>query len=216
MLVYTAITDKKDTLKEFEKEDGVEYVAYCDEDLKSDTWEVKKTGNWVADPYLNAKWYKILPHRNFKTDISLWIDGNISLKTPPTSLLKYLDGFDIALFKHNLRDCSYEEAVAVAKYGYDDVKKVEKQMVSYNKEGFPTKYGLTYNGFILRRHTPEVEKLNEFWWDQIINNSRRDQLSLMYSCWKLGIKPNIVDIGDVHHENPIYKREVHNYESRIA
>jgi hypothetical protein len=106
------------------------------------------------------------------------------------------------------------EAVAVVHYRYDREETVEKQMVRYSNEGFPVNYGLAYNGFILRKHTPTIEKLDEFWWNEIIKNSRRDQLSFMYSCWKLGIKPKIVDVGDVHFENEIYRRIKHNYESK--
>ena len=215
MIVYTSITGKKDELLEQKKYPDVEYVAFLDEDKKSDIWKIEKTDNQIEDPYLRAKYYKILPHKCLKTDVSLWIDGNIRLKIDPTELFKHLADSDIVLFKHNLRQCSYMEAVVVASLGYEHYDKVEKQMVRYKKEGFPVNYGLTYNGFILRKHTPQVEDLCEFWWKEIVNNSRRDQLSFMYSCWKLGIKPKIVPIGDVHHENEVYERVLHNYESKI-
>lgn len=216
MLVYTAITGNKDRLREFQREDGVTYKAFVDELIPSHTWDVKKIDTLVADPYLNAKYYKIVSHRVTDADVSLWVDGNISLKVSPTGLLRYLDGFDIALFRHNLRDCTYKEAVAVALYGYDGVDRVTKQMERYKNEGFPAEYGLTYNGFILRRDTPKTRELNEFWWNEILNGSRRDQLSFMYSCWKLGIVPNIIDIGDVHVENSVYIRGGHNYESKFT
>ena len=38
---------------------------------------------------------------------------------------------------------------------------------------------------ILRRHNSEdVRRAMEYWWNELKNNSRRDQLSFNYSAWK--------------------------------
>ena len=36
---------------------------------------------------------------------------------------------------------------------------------------------------------PQIEELNELWWSEISAHSRRDQLSLDYVLWRLGIRP---------------------------
>ena len=44
------------------------------------------------------------------------------------------------------------------------------------------------NGFFVREHNEETNRLHDFWFNQIEQFSYRDQLSLPYCIWKLGIK----------------------------
>jgi len=44
------------------------------------------------------------------------------------------------------------------------------------------------NSFIIRRNTPNTKRFNETWWNEVKENSRRDQLSFTYTSWKTGIK----------------------------
>ena len=77
--VYTSIFGKYDVLHEDQfKMEGVDYLCFTDEDLKSNTWNIIKSIPLYNDPNRNAKKYKILPHRYLKDyDYSVWIDGNI-------------------------------------------------------------------------------------------------------------------------------------------
>ena len=55
----------------------------------------------------------------------------------------------------------------------------------YEKEHFPQHYGLTENNVIFREHNnKDVIKVMEDWAYMVENYSKRDQLSLMYVCWK--------------------------------
>ncbi len=45
--------------------------------------------------------------------------------------------------------------------------------------------GLTATGIIFRKNNDQqLIKVMEDWWEEIQNNSRRDQLSFCYVCWK--------------------------------
>lgn len=44
---------------------------------------------------------------------------------------------------------------------------------------------VTANSMIFRKNKDEkLMKVMEDWWDEILNNGRRDQLSFCYVCWK--------------------------------
>ena len=55
----------------------------------------------------------------------------------------------------------------------------------------------------------EIIKLNELWWHEICNGSRRDQLSFDYCCWKLGIKYKHMD-GNMY-QNEHFRYRAHNH-----
>src|SRR5437667_162402 len=81
--VYTAITGKKDALRD-------DIKNFQDSDFDKFT-----------SPVMNAKIFKILPHKFLDCDISVWIDGNIFLKIPVEQLVdEFLGGNDMALFRH--------------------------------------------------------------------------------------------------------------------
>ena len=54
--------------------------------------------------------HKVLAHRFFETQYSLWVDGSIRINVDIRALIdRYLDGADLALFMHPDRDCLYDE-----------------------------------------------------------------------------------------------------------
>jgi hypothetical protein len=176
------------------RSDDVQYICFTDNpDLKSDLWEIRPAfngfaGRWDAN-IRNAKHHKVMIHAWVDCEISLWLDSNITLFKPPTQLVEqYLQDCDICTFTHWGRQCIYQEADTCSQLGLDDPEIIRKQMEKYRIEGYPEMNGLNAGGFILRRHTKEVAEFNRFWWDQINQYSKRDQLSLNYCIWKTGIK----------------------------
>lgn len=151
--------------------------------------------NLFSDMTRNARMVKILSHLFIKDEWSLWTDGDIELlKSPEEILEKYKDRGDIVFMKHRQRACVYDEADAVWA-GKRDTNKaiVEEQMNTYTADGYPRRNGLFETGVVLRHHTPEVMRFNEFWWAQNCRFSKRDQLSVNYSVWKCGIKVGLFD-----------------------
>src|SRR5262249_39834322 len=60
-------------------------------------------------------------------------------------------------------------------------------------DGYPRHAGLTANGVLLRRHSKPIRQLGEQWWREIHQGSWRDQLSLGYVAWKLGLRYALLD-----------------------
>ena len=99
-VIYTAIIGGYDTLVEPDyKPDGWDFVCFTDRDLKSDTWEIRKTLPLYTDNTRTARKHKLLAHRLFPNhEYSLWIDGNIKVRNDVNELLGHLDGCNYATY----------------------------------------------------------------------------------------------------------------------
>jgi len=197
-VVYTAITGGYDSLKEDQNFDGAIPVAFMDKKQESKAWNVVKACDLFKDPNRNAKIHKVLAHQYLDCDYSLWIDGNLTLVTPIKDLInRYLQDADIAVHIHPGRKNIFEEKEACKRMRKDDPLTLDRQIDVYRKAGF-NKDLLYECPVILRRHTPAIEKLNNYWWSEICRHSRRDQISFPYVVDKLGIKVNTFT-GKVYH-----------------
>ncbi len=188
-------------------DEKVRYILYTDsKDFKSKIWEVNNI-DFLDEKMDNARktrMIKINPHLVLPDhDISIWIDHcfNPKILNAHTFLKKnQIANKNIICFKHDERSCAYEESNVIIKKGLDSTDIVLKQMNKYKTEGFPLNHSLFQCGFIIRKNNSDVQKFNNFWWNEVLNNSHRDQLSQVYSAWKTNIK-----IDKILFENSIYK-----------
>lgn len=180
--VITALTNNNDELRDDFPYDESKYIAFVDSEQDSLLWDTKDCYDKFTEPRRNAKIHKVLPHLFVDTDISIWLDANISLNVSPEELVKlWLGDDDIAVCEHFERTCLYVEAEVCKTCQLDDPKLIDAQMARYKKEGYPENNGMAECGVIIRRHTPEVARCNEKWWAEICAGSSRDQLSFAYS-----------------------------------
>lgn len=128
------------------------------------------------NPNRNAKIYKVLPHLFMDVEYSIWIDANIDLLISPEEVIGMMTS-DTMVFIHGMRDCLYNEAIACIECGQDDPSVIKSQTGRYRRSGVKEHLGLAMCGVIARRHTKEVERLNEKWWAEICRGSTRDQIS---------------------------------------
>lgn len=209
--VYTSIVGGKDALKEGHNKAGdVRFHAFVHPVQESADWEVEDALLDNPDPNRCAKKYKVLAHKYFPhAEYSLWIDGSTTLLTPMDELIDlYLKDHDIALHKHYMRDCAYDEAMVCGAMGLDGADVISKQMARYFiGEKYPAHNGLAECTIILRRHTPQIQALNELWWKEISEGSRRDQLSFNYCCWKTGVRYQ--EMVNTVYNSPSFKVEKH-------
>lgn len=176
--LYTAIVENKDRIIE----QGFPITRFIDSYDK------------FKDPRRNSRIQKIMPHKFMDCDFSIYIDGNRKLLVSPEKLVeRYMDGYDIVMFKHSLRDCVYDEALEVAKLGLDDPELIIEQAKFYEDHEFPKHKGLVECGFIIRRHNKRVADFNEFWWADYCRFSRRDQLSVMPAIERSGVRLKQLD-----------------------
>lgn len=206
--VITAITNSKDNLLEDPQNAKLaDFVAFTDFEQASETWKIKKCPDLFTDARRNSRLPKILSHLYVDTEYSIYIDGNIRLlKTPQELIETYLKDYDLAIFKHPIRDCIYDEAIICAKKGLDDPEKIIEQAKTYEDDGYARHKGLCECGIIIRRHTPKVKELNECWFSHYTRYSRRDQISFMKAVDEVGIPIKIIDLPFILREDGTAER----------
>lgn len=194
--VITNICGGKDKLIDNQVTGNAKFTCFTDGDLKSNTWDIKTAYDKFKDPRRNSRMAKIMPHKYSKAGIIITIDGNMRLLVSPEQLVeKYLGDYDMAIFNHGGRDCIYDEAIAVAKLGLDDVETIIEQVKFYEDDGFAKKKGLAQGGIIIRRNNKKTQAFNEYWWADYCRYSRRDQLSLMPAIDKAGLRVKFINEG---------------------
>ena len=190
--IYTCITGAYDALIEPEYlSPGWDYICFTDNpELTSNIWKIKPLPMETEglSQVKKQRFVKINPHITLPDyDISVWVDGNVNIKGNLNEFLaKHLiDGTSVYVPKHPARNCIYDESKVVLAMRKDKKEIVEPQMERYKNEGFPKDYGLLQSNILLRRHNePDCIRLMEAWFNELKNNSHRDQLSFNYALWK--------------------------------
>lgn len=213
IVLYTSIIGNYDApveQPEWVKQSGMDAVMFTDQDFKLSTWNIVKVQPFdEKDPSRSSRIYKMLPHRFFPAHkYSLWINGNMLLTQHPS---KYFDTLETRMDKtiwdgndHVQRipmivyppvksipkTDVYDEIMHCIKLRKDDPIVLAKQALKYRAEGLPKDSGLYSGGVIFRmHHHQDVIKVGEMWWNELKQESRRDQASLPYVMWKLKCRP---------------------------
>ncbi|SDZ23705.1 glycosyltransferase domain-containing protein [Thermoactinomyces sp. DSM 45892] len=188
IVVYTAIMGNYETIKEIHiREPNIDYVLFTDNpNVNSATWKIIKTNRLFMDSTRFARRYKILPHRFLRQyQYSIWIDGNMVIKKPIYPLIEFLSSHPLIVFNHPNRNCIYKEQAACEALKKDTPQIMRKQIEKYKEIKYPINNGLIASGVILRQHNhPMIINLMEDWWNEVVNYSKRDQLSFNYIVWK--------------------------------
>ena len=191
-VIYTCITGGYDDLREPEFiSDEFDYVCFTDSvyvrngfwDIRPLPKEVEGLSQVKQQRYVKINAHKVLP----EYDLSVWVDGIVSVKGDINKLLDDVLEDDISIYvpTHPLRKCIYKEAKAVLSLNKDVAEIVNPQMERYKKEGFPNEYGLLQSNILIRKHNEkDCIRLMEAWFDELKENSHRDQLSFNYVLWK--------------------------------
>lgn len=195
MVVYTCITNNKDALQLVQRQKDVKYVCFSDKPFKHPVWEYRPAHSYgLNDPRRVARMYKALSHLWFPDEVTIWIDGRVSLTKPVTHFLNNYKG-GLCARPHHVRQCIYAEADEVKRINYDDHNLVDRHIGRLR--GYPPNNGLHETGMLLRRPLKKIEEFNNLWWAMMSTGSKRDQLSFDYCAWKLGIIVTDVDRADV-------------------
>ena len=188
-VVYTALFgDYEDLLDPKIVNDDWDYICFTDNpNLKSDVWEIRLIDDLEWDVVRNARTIKILPHMYLREyDYSIWVDAGFQIIGDLKQYIKeYSQGKSMLGVIHSDRDCLYEEANACINAKKDDEKIINDQINRYKQNHFPEHFGLIETGILFRRHNDSsLIKVMEDWHSEVINFSKRDQLSLTYVLWK--------------------------------
>jgi hypothetical protein len=135
----------------------------------------------IVAPMMGHKWWKTHPELALPDiDVSLWIDGSMEIITQDyvKLCLEALGNDDWSCVPHPTRSCIYPEADYSATLAWKyDAPSILAQRDHYRKF-HPVNWGLFATGANVRRHTPNVIELSHQWWDECVNWSHQDQLSL--------------------------------------
>jgi len=201
--LYSAVYGDYETPRPIELPANVPAVMFTDSEVVAEKaeaagWQPRIVRHYittvkgqpqVVGPMLAHKWWKTHPHLALPgVRISLWIDGSMEL-TVGDYVERALDALgddDWACVPHPARHCIYPEAAFSATLARYDAAAIQAQAHFYrNVVGHPPNWGLVATGANVRRHTQSVIELSEQWWDECLNWSHQDQLSLpvLFRLW---------------------------------
>jgi hypothetical protein len=207
VVIYTSLFGNYESVKEplFIDKSAI-YILFTDnKKISSKNWSIEVINPLLENPRRMSRLPKILSHNYLpEHDFSVYLDSSMVLKAKNVYKMieECLNGHDIALYRHTFRNCAYEEIKYCIKIKKEKPEVAMQVYNKYKKLKFPEKFGLFENGFIIRKNNKKIQRLNELWWEEYHSGSERDQFSLMYSLWKLGIKCNPIKIGKEIRKNP--------------
>ncbi|QQY81875.1 DUF616 domain-containing protein [Tamlana sp. s12] len=218
IVVYTALFGDYSGLIDQPKIKNVDFICYTDQDIKAKNWKIIKVKQPVEnDNTRSNRYFKILPHKHLseKYKVSVYIDANIWVMKDINKLVEEkMKIAKMACFDHNQnafgkRDCIYEEYQAILDFAKrndsqkDDPEVMKKQMDRFRAEGYPEHNGLITAPVLIRKHfDKELITVMESWWQVVLNESKRDQLSFNYVAWKHNFTSFSLIDGDVREGNP--------------
>lgn len=181
--VYTCSTSQRDALRDDQCTDGARFVAFVDTFVATRVWDCRPAATLFHSARRNARLHKILAHQFIETDYSIWMDANVELKVPALRLIEdYLQDSDLAVFRHRVRGCTYDEAARCRELRLDSPQVIDEQISRYAATGFARGLGLPETTVLIRRHNDSVRRFNESWWSQLCRHSVRDQISFMFAA----------------------------------
>ena len=217
--IYTVSTGKYDDIKEpiYVDDNNIDYFVFTEQEIKSTSvWNKLNIPTNIKEfPSLDqARYLKTHPHLFFKDyDYSIFIDGNIRITCDIKPLIYTMidQKRNIAIHKHQVRNCIYQEAKAIYAAGKANKKILNNQMKKYRKDGFPDKFGLFETNVLIRKHNDkECIKIMDDWWSEMCQWTKRDQLSFTYSLWKNKKNCNyIMSLGNNSRRNPYFIVDSH-------
>ncbi len=204
LAIYTVLTGDKEPLgdpllhlRSYETDLKISLICFTDKpNLESKVWEIRWFDTHSLPPEKSSRRPKILAYQYLSDyKYSLYIDNICELQRLPSSVDLVSSGKAECVFrafKHNTRSFLIEEAFAIASLGYDDPKVLAQQMIEYDSlVSMDTITPLTTCTVLLREHNhPAVIKHSNMWWDQVLQFSKRDQMSFDYCRLKSEIDIN--------------------------
>lgn len=177
-ICYTAIFSDYEELKEPTiVPDGWRFICFTDQPLTSSVWEIVQM-DVIDTPQRTARWVKIMGWIDWQ--YSMWIDASFEIRIDLNDwwALRFISPFSAA--KHPLRSDIYREAESCIVNGRGDGGKVIAQAAKYKAMAFPEYGGIITSGIMLRENTPDCIALHEAWWEELNEQSVRDQLSFAF------------------------------------
>lgn len=212
IIVYTAVFGDRDVKKQPNiQQKGVEYYFFTDDvDFKSDVNVVyfPKSNH----PRLAAREIKCKPHIFLpEHDFSVWHDGSMTQKNDIMPLIDEIKDYYIGAFRHRWNYNLIKISDNCIKNQWDKNEVINNQITKYINESCPyIKFPCFETGILVRKNTHHIRIFNDLWWNEIKNNSVRDQISFPYIAWRLGISVKYLTNNKYHVcDNPFFHYQDH-------
>ena len=206
-LLFTVITGKYDSLRQPSViSEGWNYACFTDQDVsgRQGVWEMidvrDKLSKFPRNPKKRAAmiFIRYFDFVDERYDIVASADANLEINLGIEEFCRAHFNpalHDIALCQHGDRDCAYEEAEECKRLGYDWAGIIDRQMESYRRSGFPERQGLFATQVVIRKsHSKALRNVCRTWADEVLEHSKRIQLSLNYALWRCEDKVRISEI----------------------
>ncbi|WP_046117077.1 glycoside hydrolase family 99-like domain-containing protein [Ensifer aridi] len=173
--------------------DGADYVFFGDQSAPEQNghWRMAALAVNHPDRIKAARRHKAQAHRILSgTDIAIWIDGNIAVTADITGWVAAVvrEQASFGVVAHPYRNSVGAELTALEQLKIDTPESMRRQVERYSAEGFPDDSLTETNFIIMDLRRQETRHALDIWWSEIERNSRRDQLSFDYACWKAGAR----------------------------
>lgn len=215
--VYTTLFGDIDNLLPIiSGKQNIDFICFTDRPREDIGWEQRVVSPEYDSPNLSAKTYKILPHKYLaEYTHSLFVDANTLFLGRLDLLIKTcLSSGSFVMWRHPFRRDVYKECAAIITSKRHEPNKIINQIRKYSDDGLPNDTGLTEGSFIWRSHTDkQISQFMDSWWNEIITESSRDQISLGYLMWRTKIKPDVFPnkLGSSR-SNIFFVKVPHNFE----
>nr|WP_317267847.1 rhamnan synthesis F family protein [Arthrospira sp. SH-MAG29] len=193
--IYTSLYGDRDELLPILSDiPGIDYICFTDKLRSSFGWQLRVIDPGLQDNNLNAKIFKILPHKYLQEyDYSLFVDANTLFMGRINDLIKKCLSSDFVMWKHPVRNDVYWEIATIMAHRRHGPDGLIDQIETYSDSGLPRESGLVEGSFIWRKHTNQmIASFMEEWWKHIRKYTRRDQVSLGYLMWRNGLRPYVL------------------------
>ena len=196
IVVYACIFGDYDQLNEIPvKDPNADYILFTDNPyLTSNTWDVWFVFNEYNARY-TARLYKANPPLLIqKYDYTVWIDARFAPLVKDWKAIGLPKHREIMAFRHDVRDCAYQEAKVCYDMGLDTPERINNTVDFLKRMNYPKHNGLCSTGFLIRNNSPVIFDFNETWFTYIDQYCIRDQLTFNFTCHALQI--NIIQPPD--------------------
>ena len=198
VVVYSVNLGDKDRLLSLHPHPNCEFHYFTDKKPERSEWQIHEPKVVFDSPRKTSRWHKLHSHVLFPdADITIWFDSNLVLGAPLHSFLDHISG-DFSSLNHPHRQCLYDEGEEIIRLQWESWEKIPGQLQAYRSEGYPEQHGLVSTRVVARTNSPAAQELNALWWQHVEKHSLRDQISLPYVLWKLGMEPNFIPHSFIH------------------
>jgi hypothetical protein len=193
--LITATVGGFDTIKEIPKQTvDFDFIRLTDNDL------IEIKGNARH----KAKFPKMQGHLFTDADVIIWIDGSVQILS--NNFVEYMANevanYDIAIGKHNVRNCAYEEIDFICaeimkgneylkrRYDFDTLLEVKNFLKTL---GFEHNKGLYACGIFARKNNHKANNMFDNWWQSEMQWQTNDQPLFVYLANMYKVKINTLE-----------------------